>query len=767
MAETFSNSEDGVRRSPPSPVEPLGQGQGAHPGSAPPGLSLASPVGCSQKGMCGELAMTEATTEAACELPPTGCHLMGSLTSMEAADEQIETQPVPREKIRRYDSCDTGTSSSALTPIPGRSRGSGSTTASRPKHSVSRQTLSTFSTHMDSHVMPAVQRSTMVLRNSLHGALVPGERGPYREHSFLTKIVTHRYFESLTLLVISMNAVWIGVDTEFNRDASTWLDAELQYKIADNGFCAFFSLEVFLRFCAYRRKTFALQDKSFLFDAALVGLMIFETWLVVITVALGGSSVGGLMRQFSILRLLRLLRLTRMVRLMRALPELMTLVKGLVAAVRSVTIMLLFLLGVIWVFAIIFMQHYKDKTSELTGYMRDTYFGSLGMSMITLIVYGALLDDISVLCETMIKDSYGGILLCIFLIFTLFSSLTLLNMLIGTLSEVVGNTAKTEKANLAEVQAKRTLGEIFRHLDNDGNESISYKEFQSLISSPESKSVLALKSLGISEDRLEDLAKQIFEMEGDDSEACSKASRSNDGVSDSQTSGPGNIRHASSDRGNCGPGGGNAKSAWVDDAGSMKSGASISSSSDKRRPLSPEVGGRPPVSHMEHDAAVMATTNKELGFSRFMDEIMALKPDGAISVHELQALRRISVTTQTQLDTQLSQMEEKISMLVARSGGKESRNASPARRASPEPPILTNQQLGAQLGAREVPSLMSPSAAQGSLPGACPTPHTANPARSAERTSSVPASDDVSLETVDTKILLDELSKRLKNRGLR
>lgn len=498
-----------------------------------------------------------------------------------------------------------------------------------------------------------------------------------------------------------------------------------------------------------------------MFDLALVGLMVFETWVVVGVVAAGGDSVGGLMRQFSILRLLRLLRLTRMVRLMRALPELMTLVKGLVAAVRSVSIMLLFLLGVIWVFAIIFMQHYKDKESELAAEMRDSYFGSLGMSMITLIVYGALLDDISVLCETMIKDSFGGILLTVFLVFTLFSSLTLLNMLIGTLSEVVGNTAKTEKSNMAEVQAKRTLGEVFQQLDNDGNEMISYKEFQSLIKSPESKSVQAMKALGISEDRLEDLAKQIFENEGEESHCAVRRHHKDDAI-DSHSASIGNSRHASYDRGKCGLGNGNAKSAWLDETGASRSGACSLTIPGKIQPVSHEPGVEPITSvYTSGDKAI----EKEVGFARFMEELLALKPDGAISVHDVQALRRISVMTQTQLDGQLAQMEDKIAKLVARSGGQESRNASPEpRRGSPDPPRITNQQHGSHPGIREVASLMSPSAAQGCLPGACLAPHAV---RSAEVISSVSVPDAESLEEIDTKILLDELSKRLVSKGFK
>merc|ERR1719359_1075478 len=89
--------------------------------------------------------------------------------------------------------------------------------------------------------------------------------------------------------------------------------------------------------------------------------MILETWIMaMISIIIGEdlASIGPL----SALRLLRLLRLARVGRLMRFVPELGKLVKGMVKAARSVIFILIFLVLVIYVFAIIFTSTLSDRS---------------------------------------------------------------------------------------------------------------------------------------------------------------------------------------------------------------------------------------------------------------------------------------------------------------------------------------------------------------------------------------------------------------------
>merc|ERR1719265_1301878 len=121
--------------------------------------------------------------------------------------------------------------------------------------------------------------------------------------------------------------------------------------------------------------------------------MVLETWVMTLVMVMSGGGGGGGMGNASILRIARLLRLSRMARmarLLRAMPELMVLIKGMLAATRSVFFTLCLLILIMYVFAIAFTQ-LTDGTS-----LGKNHFGNVAESMYTLLVHGALLDDVGV-----------------------------------------------------------------------------------------------------------------------------------------------------------------------------------------------------------------------------------------------------------------------------------------------------------------------------------------------------------------------------------
>merc|ERR1719378_1144705 len=80
---------------------------------------------------------------------------------------------------------------------------------------------------------------------------------------------------------------------------------------------------------------------------------------------------------------------------MRSVPELMTLVKGMVSAAKSTFFILLFLVLVMYVFAIIFTSQIgdsanKDPEPETAEHM----FGTMGDSMMSLFTHGVMGDNL-------------------------------------------------------------------------------------------------------------------------------------------------------------------------------------------------------------------------------------------------------------------------------------------------------------------------------------------------------------------------------------
>jgi voltage-gated sodium channel len=282
-------------------------------------------------------------------------------------------------------------------------------------------------------------------------------------------IATHDVFLNGTLTIISANAIWMAIDTNYNS-ASSVMKAEPIFQLVEQFFCVYFSFEWFVRFMAFRRKLDGRKDAWFVFDSVLVLLMVMETWALAIAEACG--SAATLPFPASVLRLFRLLRLSRLMRMLRSLPELMILVKGMVTALKSVGYVLGLLVILLYIFAIAFTQ--------LTGSysFHEAYFQNVGLSMYSLFIYGTFLDDLAKFCDDIRIEAPE----CFFLVLVYISmgALTVMNMLIGVLCEIVDEVARSEKEEMAQEKARDNLKDIVDELDTNGDGRISYKEFKGI-----------------------------------------------------------------------------------------------------------------------------------------------------------------------------------------------------------------------------------------------------------------------------------------------
>lgn len=329
----------------------------------------------------------------------------------------------------------------------------------------------------------------------------------YKEKGWSVELASSYVFEMVTLGVIAVNAVWISVDTDYNH-AEVLLDAEPQFQIAENLFCAYFSFEWIVRFSAFKYKRNCFRDYWFIFDSILVGTMVLETWVMnAIILAAGGAASGaGNSSVMRVARLLRLTRMTRMARLLRAMPELMILIKGMIAATRSVVFTLVLLTVVLYVFAIAFTQLAADARSEV---VREKYFADVATSMFSLLMYGALMDSVVVMAGDLAEESFYFVAL--FFLVVLLASLTVMNMLIGVLCEVVSAVAITEKEEMLVSYVNGRLSDVVSLLDKDGSMSITRSEFMALLSQEEA--VKCLGEVGVDVVGLVDLTEEIFASE--------------------------------------------------------------------------------------------------------------------------------------------------------------------------------------------------------------------------------------------------------------
>jgi len=325
----------------------------------------------------------------------------------------------------------------------------------------------------------------------------------YIQDSKWTRVATSEIFEFVTLAIICTNAVWIAVDSDHN-DQPLLKDAQPVFIIMENLFCLYFSFELGVRFMSFKVKRDASRDAWFVFDSVLLAMMILETWVLTIVFSISNFSGEGF-RNASILKLFRLIRLIRMARVARLLasmPELSILVKGIGIASRSVFWTLFLLSVIVFVFAVVFRQ----LTDGMT--VGDAYFKSVPDAMANLFLYGAMPDIVD-----WVYDIAGAHLLLGFLLifFVFLAALTVMNMLIGILCDVVSVVSAVEKEELRVMSVKKKLMAMLHNsgLDADEDMQISRAEFASLLTNP--KAAKAIQEVGVDAVALVDYADIIFE----------------------------------------------------------------------------------------------------------------------------------------------------------------------------------------------------------------------------------------------------------------
>eukprot|EP00927_Polykrikos_kofoidii_P085539 TRINITY_DN9335_c0_g1_i2.p1 TRINITY_DN9335_c0_g1~~TRINITY_DN9335_c0_g1_i2.p1 ORF type:complete len:739 (+),score=99.42 TRINITY_DN9335_c0_g1_i2:81-2219(+) len=345
----------------------------------------------------------------------------------------------------------------------------------------------------------------------------------YHDVGFWQAVARSRLFENTTLAVISFNAIWIAVDTDHN-EADLLINAHPVFQAAENFFCLYFFVEWLSRFMAFRYKRDGFRDYWFIFDTVLMVVMVMETWFFTfLFFAVGNASGGGALGNAGVLKLFRLVRLSRMARMARAMPELMIMIKGMFVAMRSVFFTLCLLLCIVYVFAIAFVQLMGprgalqplsdkwilcNKGKLMPGQATCTSFPTVLSAMNSLLIGGTLADQETLIEGVGVEHPLMRILIMIYI---LLAGLTVMNMLVGVLCEVVSVVSAVEKEALLVGFVKDQLQQmlISTGIDADNNDNITKLEFDQLMEKPEA--ARALQEVGVDVVGLVELTDFIFQ----------------------------------------------------------------------------------------------------------------------------------------------------------------------------------------------------------------------------------------------------------------
>ncbi|CAK9094654.1 unnamed protein product [Durusdinium trenchii] len=260
-----------------------------------------------------------------------------------------------------------------------------------------------------------------------------------------SKVAKHPYFQNLDMLMICVYAVWMGIDADWN-DKMLITDGQWMFQTADQVFCVYFVVELMIRFFAFTNCWDRIRDPWFVLDSILVPLTIFDTWAM--TIISLSSNVdeqdATIVRRSEILRwfrTLRLFRIARVAKLVRFLPELQILLKAMLTAFRSVFFALLLLLASHYMLAIVFNVTLQNTTSG------EAHFDTVLDSMQTLFVHCTLLDEVLQLIDALnLEGLYFHLVMVYFVMFI--NAITLMNILIGIVVEVISNVAAAERQSM-------------------------------------------------------------------------------------------------------------------------------------------------------------------------------------------------------------------------------------------------------------------------------------------------------------------------------
>lgn len=100
----------------------------------------------------------------------------------------------------------------------------------------------------------------------------------YKTSGRCQQLARKRSFEHITLAVILFNAIWLAIDTDFNKPSQGGVDPV--FIVAEHLFCTYFLVEWCVRFGAFENKRDCLRDFWLLFDGLLMFVTVFETWLM-------------------------------------------------------------------------------------------------------------------------------------------------------------------------------------------------------------------------------------------------------------------------------------------------------------------------------------------------------------------------------------------------------------------------------------------------------------------------------------------------------
>ena len=233
--------------------------------------------------------------------------------------------------------------------------------------------------------------------------------------STLQRIESSRFFQGAVIFIIILSAVAIGAKTYDLPPLFSQVLAAL-----DTGITLFFLAEILFRFTACPQKSRFFAD----------GWNIFDTIVVIGSLIPIDNSEAVLLG--------RLLRVFRVLRLVSIVPELRFLINALLKAIPQMGYIALLMFIIFYIYGAMGSMFFSDIDPVL--------WGDVSISMLTLFRVATFEDWTDVMYATMAVHPLSWIYYLTFIFLTAF---VFLNMMIGSILEVMGEERNLRQAKTA------------------------------------------------------------------------------------------------------------------------------------------------------------------------------------------------------------------------------------------------------------------------------------------------------------------------------
>eukprot|EP00746_Dinoflagellata_sp_MGD_P002869 gnl/MRDRNA2_/MRDRNA2_105609_c0_seq1.p1 gnl/MRDRNA2_/MRDRNA2_105609_c0~~gnl/MRDRNA2_/MRDRNA2_105609_c0_seq1.p1 ORF type:complete len:567 (-),score=106.78 gnl/MRDRNA2_/MRDRNA2_105609_c0_seq1:520-2220(-) len=333
--------------------------------------------------------------------------------------------------------------------------------------------------------------TTPVGRSSTQAVEALSKRNVFEEDEEEEKVVEkHPVIDSVPFLatvytVIILNSVQIGLAVDHPHLKDVW-------RICDHVSTLFFVGEMLTKFAFLRLKYFG--DGWNRMDFVLVILGVFDIWIFPLTSTgdIDGDTSEG-MGDSSALRILRILRVARVARLLKVFKELWMIVQGIWNSLSALFWVICLLTLVVYTSSILCVNVIGDSKKypsrseddqdliEWQEWNNYQYFGNMRRSMYTLFNL-VMLSEVDIIGRPLFERQ--PFMLLFFTLFAIFTSLGVLNVIIGIIVENTMECAKKMEQEAKESVKNnriklltRILGMVMQ-LDTDGNDEVTIKELE-------------------------------------------------------------------------------------------------------------------------------------------------------------------------------------------------------------------------------------------------------------------------------------------------